>query len=54
MKNNKIDILLLQEHNIRYKNKLCNEILDLYHVTINLSIAQKGGTAIIINKKIAS
>ena len=52
MKNNKIDILLLQEHNIRYKNKLCNEILDLYHVTINLSIAQKGGTAIIINKKL--
>ena len=52
MKNNKIDILLLQEHNIRYKNKICNEILDLYHVTINLSIAQKGGTAIIINKKL--
>ena len=52
MKMNKIDILLLQEHNIRYKNKLCNEILDLYHVTINLSIAQKGGTAIIINKKL--
>ena len=52
MKMNKIDILLLQEHNIRYKNKLCNELLDLYHVTINLSIAQKGGTAIIINKKL--
>ena len=52
MKNNKIDILLLQEHNIRYKNKLCNEILDLYHVTINVSVAQKRVTVIIINKKL--
>ena len=52
MKNNYIDILLLQEHNIRYKNNLCNEMIDAYHVIINLSIAQKGGTAIIINKKL--
>ena len=52
MKNNYIDILLLQEHNIRYKNNLCNEMIYAYHVIINLSIAQKGGTAIIINKKL--
>ena len=52
MKYNKIDILLLQEHNIRYKNNLCNEILDLFHVIINLAIAHKGGTAIILNKKL--
>jgi len=44
--------LFLQEHNIQYKNNLCNEILDMYHVIINLSIAQKRGTAILINQKI--
>ena len=48
----KIDILLLQEHNIRKENILCNEILDAYHFEINYSIALKGGTAIMINKRL--
>ena len=42
----------MQEHNIRKENILCNEILDAYHFEINNSIALKGGTAIMINKRL--
>lgn len=48
----KIDVLMIQEHNIRDKNKLCKEILKYFHVSINLAVALKGGTAIFINKKL--
>ena len=51
MIHNRIDILLLQEHNIRNENVICNELNDKYIVDINLAIAHKGGTAIIINRK---
>ena len=50
----KIDVVLLQEHNIRKENVLCQEIIDEYHFEINYSIAQKGGTAIMINKNFHS
>lgn len=43
---------MIQEHNIRDKNKLCKEILKYFHVSINLAVALKGGTAIFINKKL--
>ena len=48
----KIDVILIQEHNIREKKKLCKEILEYFHVNINLAIAQKGGTAIFVNRKL--
>ena len=52
MKYNRIDILLLQEHNIRKEKVICDEMNDEYHIEINHAIDLKGGTAIIINKRI--
>ena len=51
MKYKKIDILFLQEHNLREINLVCNELLDLCDIFINLSVNQKGGTATLISKK---
>ena len=51
VKYNKIDILLLQEHNIRKENVICKEILDEYNFEINYAISLKGGTAIMITKR---
>ena len=51
LKYQKIDVVLIQEHNIRKEKKICEELLDEYHVEINYSIALKGGTAILINKR---
>lgn len=48
----KIDILLVQEHNIRDLNVICKELNELYHILINLSIAHNGGTAIFIDKRL--
>ena len=48
----KIDVLMIQEHNIRDRSVLCKEILEYFHVYLNLSISHKGGTAIIIDKKL--
>ena len=48
----KIDVILIQEHNIREKKNLCKEIFDFFHVNINLEISLKGGTAIFINRKL--
>ena len=48
----KIDVILIQEHNIREKKNLCKEIFDFFHVNINLAISLKGGTAIFINRKL--
>ena len=47
----KIDILLLQEHNIRNMEKNCEELNDACIVELNLAISLKGGTAILINRK---
>ena len=47
----KVDILLLQEHNIRDENKICQELKDNCIIDINLAISHKGGTAILINRK---
>ena len=43
---------MLQEHNLRYKNLICKELTKGYDIFINLAINQKGGTAILINKKL--
>ena len=47
----KIDILLLQEHNIREESKICDELKDACIIDINLAISHKGGTAVLINRK---
>ena len=48
----KIDILLVQEHNIRKRDVICKELNELYHILINLSVAHNGGTAIFIDKRL--
>ena len=48
----KLDIVLLQEHNLHDNNKICKELLDTCHVYLNPAINLKGGTAILINKKL--
>ena len=48
----RIDVLMIQEHNLRVKNKLCKEILNFFHVSINLAVASKGGTAIFIRNNL--
>ena len=48
----KIDILLVQEHNIRNKIAISNELNDFCFICINLAICLKGGTAILINRKL--
>ena len=45
---------MLQEHNIHDKSKLTKELLDICHVYLNLAVNLKGGTAILINKKLNS
>ena len=52
VKYHKIDILLLQEHNIRKENVICEEVTSEFHFEINYAIALKGGTAIMINKRL--
>ena len=52
IKLHKLDIILIQEHNIHDKGKLCKELLDICHVFLNLAINLKGGTAILVNKKL--
>ena len=49
---NKIDILFLQEHNLRSDECIIPELSDHYIVILNLAIAHKGGTGIIINKNL--
>ena len=48
----KIDILLVQEHNIRNISVISNELNDFCHICINLAICLKGGTAIFIDRKL--
>ena len=52
IKFHKLDIVMLQEHNIHDRIKLCKELLDTCHVFLNLAVNLKGGTAILINKKL--
>ena len=52
MKYNRISILLIQEHNIRNINAIGSELNDFCEVIINPAIAHKGGTAILIDKRI--
>ena len=47
-----MDIIFIQEHNLRNKSKISKELLDVCDVFINLAINQKGGTAILFNKNL--
>ena len=53
MKLYNIDILLLQEHNMRDYSAISVELNDFCHVCVNESICHKGGTAILINRKLS-
>ena len=53
MKYNRISILLIQEHNIRNLDSICSELNDFCEIVINLAIAHKGGTAVLIDRRIA-
>ena len=52
MNYHKIDIILLQEHNIRNKDNISSKLNDKYFIIINLAINHKGGTAIVIDKRL--
>ena len=52
MKKNFIDILLLQEHNIRDPNAVNKDLDDFCYISLNCAVCSKGGTAILINKKL--
>ena len=47
----KIDVVLMQEHNLRKPNMICDELLNEYDFVINYSIALKGGTLIMLSKR---
>ena len=48
----KIDILLIQEHNLKERHLICNDLLEVCDIYINLAINQKGGTATLINRNL--
>ena len=52
MKFNKIDILLIQEHNIRNSNAIGEILNDYCYICLNLAVCLKGGTAILISRKL--
>ena len=45
-------MIFIQEHNLRDRDLLSADLLNLCDIFINLAINQKGGTAILINKKL--
>ena len=49
---NRIDILLIQEHNLKDSKEICSELNDEYYVSLNYAVCNKGGTAILISKRI--
>ena len=51
---NKVHIVNLQEHNLKDSTKLNAIFYDNFHVFINESINLKGGTAILIDKKVTN
>ena len=52
MKYNNVDILLIQEHNIRGPGKICKDLSEFCFISLNYANCHKGGTAILINKKL--
>ena len=50
IKFHRIDVLMLQEHNLRNKNLIGEELSSICHIHINLAVNQKGGTAILFNR----
>ena len=52
MRYHKIDILLVQEHNIRDQNVISSELNDFCYISINPAICHKGGTAILIDRRL--
>ena len=53
MKFNRLGILLLQEHNIRDIGAICSDLNDFCEIIINPAICLKGGTAILIDRRIS-
>ena len=51
LKAKSIDILLVQEHNIKSLGKI-EYLLQYYNVVLNASILLKGGTLILVDKKL--
>ena len=43
---------MVQEHNIRDRNAIGDELNDFCYISINFAVSFKGGTAILINKKL--
>ena len=52
MKFRKLDILLVQEHNIRNSNAIGEDLNEYCQVILNLAVCIKGGTAILISRKL--
>ena len=52
LKINKVDILFFQEHNIRSEDCIVPALSDNYYIYLNLAIAHKGGTGILIDKSL--
>ena len=52
IKFHRLDVIMLQEHNVHSMSKICKELLDICHIFLNLAVNLKGGTAILINKKL--
>ena len=52
MRNNFIDILMLQEHNIRNDDAVNKELEEFCHISLNYAVSSKGGTAILINRNL--
>ena len=51
LKGKSIDIVLIQEHNIKSLDKI-EYLLQFYNVILNKSVLLKGGTLILINKRL--
>ena len=52
MKHNFIDILMIQEHNIRDSVVISKELENFCYISMNNAICSKGGTAILVNRKL--
>ena len=52
IKQNNVHFINLQEHNLKDKNNLLDIYYDNYHVFLNESIYLKGGTAVLIDKRV--
>ena len=52
IKQNNLNFICLQEHNIKDKNKLLDMFYEHFDVILNECINLKGGTAILIDKRV--